>query len=268
MSDYNHNSDRLSYSKLSCLANDPQDFYDFHVARTAVYKPKKSQQLGTLAHAMLLEPSQLAKFAVMPAGMRRGTKAYDAFMADHAGRTEVSEREHNDACDAVRFVTGHPIAGKYFFGERDYEKPVYGELFGLPFQCKPDVIHYGLGSVVDVKTCSDLSDRAIRYAIRDWKYDLQAGIYTQLVGISEWRWIFVKAGDRPKCRVIKASEQTIAGGLAFAWRLCEEYKARMQSGDWVGAWEKEETEIDFIRSDEDETPVEVSIEVDLGDAEF
>lgn len=265
---YDHNSERLSYSKLSMLADDPQMFHDIYVAKTKTYRPKKPQKLGSLAHAMLLEPNQLSGFVVMPSGMRRGTKSHDALMANHSGCIDVSEREWIEAQDSVQFMVRHPVAAKYFTGERKYENPVYGSLFGIDFQCKPDILHTGLGIVADIKTCSDLSDRGIYYSIKDYKYDLQVAIYLGLTGLSKWRWIFVKAGDTPRCRIVKPTTATIASGQAFAWRLVEEYKTRMKTGDWSSPWDREESEVEFVRGDEDETPVEVNIEVDLGDAEF
>jgi len=86
--------------------------------------------------------------------------------------------------------------------------------------------------------------------------------------MAEWRWIFVVVSDRPQIRVVKPTADTMASGRAWLWRLCEEFKARTQSGDWRNRYELEEGEVEYIRSDEDEVAVEVNIDVEIGEAAF
>ena len=268
---YDHHSDRLSYSKLKVLADDPRLFYDSFVARTYNRQPSERMNLGSLLHAILLQPSELSQFATMPDGMRRGTKAYHDWRAKFdPGVIEVTEREYNQAVDMVQAIIRHPIAGKYFAGRRVLETPVYGQLHGLEFQCKPDLLHFDHRCIVDLKTTRSLDDRSIKWAIKDYAYDLQIATYLGLAQLDEWRWIFVVVGDRPQIRVVKPTSDTIASGEAFLARLCGEYKSRMQSGDWRSLYEIEESEIEFIRSDEDETVVTCNIDVacDLSDARF
>jgi hypothetical protein len=225
--------------------------------------------LGSLLHAILLQPSELSQFATMPDGMRRGTKAYHDWRAKFdPGVIEVTEREYNQAVDMVQAIIRHPIAGKYFAGRRVLETPVYGQLHGLEFQCKPDLLHLDHGCIADLKTTRSLDDRSIKWAIADYAYDLQAALYCDLCDVDEWRWIFVVVGDRPQIRVVKPTADTMASGRAWLWRLCEEFKARTQSGDWRNRYELEEGEVEYIRSDEDETQVEVNIDVEIGEAAF
>lgn len=264
MSTYDHASDNLSYSKLKVLHDDPRLFYDSFVAKTYTRPASKSMQLGTLMHAILLNPDELQNIAVMKPGMRRGTNAYTEWKAKQKPNAiEVSENEYNQAVDMCSAIQSHKVAGPYFTGNRDYEQPLYGRIHGLPFQAKPDILHCGLRCVADLKTIRDIDERTIRYAIKDYCYDLQIAIYCELANVPNWRWIFVVVGDRPQIRVVRPSEETIASGQAFLARLCDEYKARMQSGDWDSPWDREESEIEFVRSDEDESGVTVECDIDV-----
>lgn len=136
--------------------------------------------LGVAAHAFTLESGSASKlFCQRPEGMRAGTKAYEAFLAENPGKTELSFDAYNDAKAISEAVLKHHIAGKLVRGgSREISAFWIDEETGLTCKARPDILRDD-GMIVDLKTTSDASPRAFSRQIADLGYHIQAAHYLE-----------------------------------------------------------------------------------------
>ena len=147
----------------------------------------------------------------------RATKAYKEWKSEQMGDKElISQVEYNTAKVMVNRLRGSEVAdfntgevvslSQYLNGEVQKE---FNEWIGdIPVRGFLDVL--GDGFITDVKTTRSL--KSFRYDVNDLNYDLQAYIYCEVFGITEFYWV-AQVKDKPyTCALIKASEETLARG--------------------------------------------------------
>lgn len=141
--------------------------------------------LGVAAHAFTLESGSAKKlFCQRPEGMRAGTKAYEAFLAENPGKTELSFDAYNDAVGMSEAVLKHHIAGKLVRGgSREVSAFWIDESTELTCKARPDILRED-GMIVDLKTTTDASPRAFSRQIAELGYHIQAAHY--LEGINKF----------------------------------------------------------------------------------
>ena len=116
------------------------------------------------------------------------------------------------------------IKSNFYFYENIYregnifEEPAVGEIFGLPFKGKADIVSEDI--LIDIKTTSSVRD--FRYSAKKYNYDSQCYIYGQLFGKPLVFYVIDSATK--ELAVYEPSEDFILGGRDKVMRAIEVYK--------------------------------------------
>ena len=144
-----------------------------------LFESTASQDAGTLAHLLTLEPQKLgAQVAVWEEGDRRG-KAWQAFKEANATKLIIKPDELAEAQAKARAVRAHPEAAK-LLTQGEAEVTIRWEVDGLPAKSRLDWLKSS-EAIVDLKFSKDSSvsgypREALRYGL-----PLQAAFYTDAV---------------------------------------------------------------------------------------
>tara|TARA_R100000541_G_scaffold45859_2_gene52888 strand:- start:101 stop:913 length:813 start_codon:yes stop_codon:yes gene_type:complete len=218
----------LSYSSAKYLLESPKWF--LHKKN----KPDPESQAlrdGRLVHSQILEPLKYDTFEFVETSTKSTKKwklAVEEFgkantytMKEKYMNTRISSAFlQNDRC--VSFMKGSSIeiSGLY---EQD----------GLPFRGKADILRAG-EFVADVKTTGGgLKDITLKsgetvnqfsFSVKDYHYDLQAYLYTQMFNVKDFYWLVVDK-ITTDIGIFKASENTLASGKLKLDAACKIYDA-------------------------------------------
>jgi hypothetical protein len=181
-----------------------------------------SMRLGSLAHAMLLEPRELENFAVIPDDVlavdkngvksRKG-KLWEAFVEHNAGKTLLKAEEFAAAMRMIEAVKSK--CGDWFNvnGLAEHEIRWTDEMSGLPCKAKIDYLlpRGQRPLILDFKTAKSSTPRSFRKAVKDYQYHLQEAHYTAGVqalygGIPRFLFVVVKSEPPHQCRVYETPE--------------------------------------------------------------
>ena len=207
----------LSYSSAKWLLESPK-WFD-HKRR----KPDPESQAlrdGRLVHAQILEPLKYDTFEFVDTSTK-STKKWKLAVEEFGKANTFTLKEkymnnrissaflQNDRC--VSFMKGSncEVSGLY---EQD----------GIPFRGKADIIRAG-EFVADVKTTgTGLKDITLKngdrvnqfsFAVKDYSYDLQAYLYTEMFNVPDFYWLVVDKSTTD-IGVFKASDETLERGKA------------------------------------------------------
>jgi len=202
-----HGGPGVSKSGLDKIRKSPAHFNE--AMKKGYSEPTVSQRLGTLAHALLLEPETFWDIYALPFDAPEGAlstmddmkarlkdldqpvsgKKPDAVFLDDAkasyaegvGAREVITAEEFEKVEGMRdAVMAHPKAGKLLApGSGVAELSCYWRdpETGVLCRCRPDWWRND-GVVVDLKTARDASPEGFSKSINDWRYYVQDPFYT------------------------------------------------------------------------------------------
>ena len=200
----------ISNSDIEALLKNPKSF-------KVRQEPTLPMLHGSYLHTAMLEPHKLINFEVVEASTRNTNIYKDAV----AKSTEpmlllLSEQMELDSLVATMKGNFHFYDSIYREGNI-YEEPAVGELFGLPFKSKADIVTDEI--LIDIKTTGDIDD--FRYSSKRYNYDSQAYIYNQLFGKPLVFFVICKKSHR--LGVFEPSEEFILGGRDKVQRAVEVY---------------------------------------------
>ncbi len=174
----------LSSSSLKKLLQSPK-VYQASLSEEQV--ETKALREGKLIHLLLLEPHKEETLNVIEVKTRT-SKAYKEAAIEFGSDNTFTAVEIATAKKVARAVKDCPEAWEMIYGAAT-EVPVAGEIMGLPFRAKADILHKGT-RIVDLKTTgNDLSK--FKYDAYNFGYDAQAAIYTHLFGLEEFTFLVV-----------------------------------------------------------------------------
>ena len=143
-------------------------------------KPSAAFLVGGYFHTAILEPDKLKKYKVIES-TTRNTKAYKemsggelTLLQHEVDKIELMTEKLMDldiARDLVRGTEGKP---------NDYEVPGVGEIAGMKWKGKADIINHNEKLVIDLKTTNDI--KKFEWSASKYNYDSQAYIYSTLFG--------------------------------------------------------------------------------------
>ena len=226
----------LSYSALKYASDNSkqQDMKLFELyMRGLLRKESPALTFGSLYDCMLLEPEKVDdRFYVLDdteicaeiGGKNpRATKKYKEWKAeqDSNGKTIVGEADWNMAVDMINRLdvsevvnpdTGELVPVRQFLsGNPQHE--INSWIGEVPVRGFLDVS--GDGFITDSK--STRSIHGFRYDVNSFCYDIQAYIYTQVMGTNDFYWVVQEKTKPYLCGVYKASEQTLKSGERKFW---------------------------------------------------
>jgi len=177
--------------------------------------PSDAMQLGTYVHALILEPTTVATDFAVFEGARRFGKTWDKFREDNEGKI-ILLSEQRDLGNLLAAEFANTPEARELISDGKPEVSFFTELQGVNVKVRTDWLRND-GSIVDVKTTSGpLIDYEISQAIAQWKYELSAALYCDV--LEQWDgkkhdfyFVFLSKKEG-KCRCFKASEQLLEAG--------------------------------------------------------
>ena len=172
---------------------------------------------GSYLHTAMLEPDKLSNFEIVQASSRNTNIYKDA--VSHSSSPILLLKNEQDELDLLVGT----MKGNYYFYENIYregnlyEEPAIGDLFGLPFKGKADIVTDDI--LIDIKTTSDIDD--FKWSARKYNYDSQAYIYGQLFGKPLVFYAICKKSHR--LGVFEPSEDFLMAGRDKVMRAVDVY---------------------------------------------
>ena len=180
---------------------------------------------GRLFHYLLIEPDKASTIPVVNASTRN-TKAYKEFLAENNLPVALLSAEAESFKALAKRVKGNV----HFFEQiyaliNEYEVPFIGELEGLDWKCKVDIV--GADLIYDLKTTSDL--RGFKHKASRYNYDSQAYIYHTLSGGKRMRFLVIDK-TTGELGQFDASDAFMEAGKDKVRRASEVYKRYFGEG--------------------------------------
>lgn len=176
-SDYHADTSAYSSSQVKTFADGPA-IYDLRYNKNERIS-SSAFTLGSLVHAMVLEPDTVEdEFTLCPVKDRR-TKAYKEWYAQaDKSKTIVTTAEWDNALNCTNAIHEHDVTKAILEESGDVETSWRYEVDGIPCKLKADKVLPQQRIVFDLKTTQACSPREVRSAFYKYKYGLQAAHYT------------------------------------------------------------------------------------------
>ena len=210
----------LSSSACKMLLQSPKT-YKF----VTKYGSAESQALrdGWLFHAAILEP-HVFDAQIFVDCKTKSAKAYKDAVAEHGKVYTMAEKNKANRLADAFYKNEH---AKSLLINTEFEKPAIGNLFGLPFRAKADVL--GKNHMVDLKTTADI--KAFPFSSKKYGYDVQTYIYCNLFNV-DYKDVSFIAVDKGSLDIgiYDVSEEFYMEGEKKTEAACEIYKTFFQYG--------------------------------------
>lgn len=210
--------------------------------------PTAAMLKGSLVHTLILEPEKLAsRFAFGP-DVSRATKEWKAWaMEQPEGVALLKESDLAEAVSMCKWLDDMPTIAHLVKGAGPVEASVLWSetdaLTGttLRFRARPDKLVgvAGSGILVDLKTCADISTRALERTIYDRGYHLQMAHYMRglaAVGqtVEHAVLIFIESSAPHTARAMLMAESWLDAANAELNSLRVRHAECLAKGEWQG----------------------------------
>lgn len=170
----------------------------------APFEPTPKMRLGTLIHAMILEPETIAqRFRRVPKLDRRKTE-HKILAAELETETrELIDEEIWQQAENVSIAISETEKARHLFSKGHAEIVLSGLFFeGQAVKGKLDYMRPDLKVIIDLKTTElDLNDDSLRWAMDQKHYKLQASFYIDLMrketATEDWSFCFFFVNVKP-----------------------------------------------------------------------
>jgi len=209
----------LSSSSAKYLLDSYKKFY--YIQK---YGQKESQPLrdGWLFHTAILEPDVYERqhFTKVKA---KNTVEFKAALKEYEGNPLVKVFTAQEKKDAERladaFLKNSNLVS--YLNKAQTEVPIAGEVMGMPFRGKADIITKN-GAIIDLKTTTNIKN--FRHSAYNFSYDLQCYIYCQLFGVDPKDFLFIAIDkDTLVPKVCDVSEDFYFSGEQKCEKAIKEY---------------------------------------------
>lgn len=169
-------------------------------------EPTPAMVLGTALHCAALEPERFAREYVVSAefGDCRKTvnrDARDAWRSEHAGKTVLSAEDMRAVGGMVASLLAHPLMGRILTrGRPEVTARWLDQDTGLPCVARVDLWSEPLALALDLKTTEDARPAQFAKSIANFRYHVQAALYTEglgAVGAPCEHFVFCAVEKRP-----------------------------------------------------------------------
>ena len=176
----------LSSSSIKLLQTSPKKYY--YITKYGQNKTSPALRAGHLFHTAILEPEKYSDIKFVDV-QSRNTKKFKEAVEEYGECFTAKERSENERLIDAFFKNEQALQ---LITDCQTEVPAIGEIDGLPFRGKADVL--GNTGIVDLKTTTDI--RAFPYSAKKYGYDIQVYIYCQLFEIpyTEFQFIALDKG--------------------------------------------------------------------------
>ena len=176
----------LSSSSIKLLQTSPKKYH--YITKYGQNETSPALRAGHLFHTAILEPEKYDQIKFIDVQSRNAKKFKDA-VEEYGECFTAKERSENERLIDAFFKNEQALQ---LITDCQTEVPAIGEIDGLPFRGKADVL--GKHGIVDLKTTTDI--RAFPYSAKKYGYDIQVYIYCQLFEIpyTEFQFIALDKG--------------------------------------------------------------------------
>lgn len=247
---YHADASHLNASALKLFRRSPAKYHRRYVQGLDQKQPTDSMVLGSLVHALVLEPSSVdSLFAVAPKCDRRttvGKAQWAEFVIWSAGKQAVAEDVFATAQNIAAAVRGDTFAKMLLGLDGVAERAIRwtDEATGTPCKAKPDFASESSGTLIDLKTCQDASLAGFSRQMAAFEYHCQAAWYCAgweaLTGTRP-AFVFIAVETDPPYEVAchEIDENSLALGHDMNMRALRELAQCRATDQWEPAWRQQ-----------------------------
>lgn len=226
----------LSSSAVKMLADSPK-VYQYHLNGHDI--EGAALDVGGLVHHMILEPEKVEDYYVTVDVSSRQTNAFKDAKNSNSAKTVITRKEYEGAerCSLAARKNPHIMDA---LNESIFETPVVGEISGLPFRAKADLLSSDGERMWDIKTTSDV--KSFRKSAHLYCYNAQAYIYCSLFNVKpeNYKYLVVDKGSYD-IGVFSVSEEFMMSGEALVNKAINNYLEYFVRGVDLNSYTIQET---------------------------
>jgi len=210
----------LSSSSAKLLLDSYKKFY--YVQK---YGMKETQPLrdGWLFHTAILEPDVYERQHFTNVKSKNSV-AFKEALKEFEGNPDVKVFSAQEKQSAERLADSFLKNSKLvqYLNKAETEVPIAGEVMGMPFRGKADIITKH-GGIIDLKTTTNIKN--FKHSAYNFSYDLQCFIYCNLFKVDPKDFLFIAIDkDSLVAKVCEVSEEFYFSGENKCERAIKEYK--------------------------------------------
>lgn len=177
----------LSSSSIKLLQTSPKKYH--YITKYSNNETSPALRAGHLFHTAILEPEKYSEIKFVDV-QSRNTKKFKEAVEEYGECFTAKERSENERLIDAFFKNEQALQ---LITDCQTEVPAIGEIDGLPFRGKADVL--SKTGIVDLKTSTDVR-ASFPYSAKKYGYDIQVYIYCQLFEIpyTEFQFIALDKG--------------------------------------------------------------------------
>lgn len=203
--------------------------------------------LGRITHALVFEPETFERDYAIWDGGRRAGKEWDAFRADHEGRTILKPDELDAAAAMADAVRRHPLVQPYLDGGLFEQILQWTDAdTGLHCKARPDWLLPRSRVLLDLKTARTIDGRQFGNAAARYGYHCQLAHYAAGVGAAlGWmpeavKLVAVKKDPPHDVAVFHVADDALFAGSTEVRELLAKLQAHIASDSWPGRYTEEQ----------------------------
>lgn len=263
---YHADPGSVSNTMLNAMNDSPAHCYALHLdPNRPERKATAAMQAGTLAHTIILEPHRLARdYVIRPPEIDYRTTAGKAWRDSQSAT--IVDGDAVDLAERQRDAILRVASLRELLAAGDAEASIFWEdaTTGLRCRARPDWLHWHDSrtvSVLDVKTISELTLKAIQSAVGGYGYHRQRAHYCnglKACGITvrEFVFGFVSSSYPVLAAAFVLDEETAQQGADEVAELLDRFAYCQERNEWpafgdgyqltgLPAWAKRTNEIEL-----------------------
>lgn len=232
----------------------PAEFYQ----RKHLHKPKEADyfNIGTAAHAYILQPEKFDDMIIVPASWpepdkinmdgtynKKGANGsyLESIKSQHPDKIVFEPVIYNNVIDyaeSIKLIPGFDKFINLSTGKAEQEYFTQDEESGLELKGRIDYLKPGK-FLCDLKFSKSISDRDLAYDFREYEYHLRAAFYLDLYNkatgenLNTFIYVCVEKSETPVARFLKMSETDLNAGREMCRVRLNEIAKCYKSGDWI-----------------------------------
>ena len=200
--------------------------------------PTDPMVLGSALHVAFLEPERMPERVICWQGKARRGKEWDEFKEAHASQAILTPGFYANLIGMVQALRQHPYTRRWLSKIEDVEVSAVGDVNGLTMKGRTDALTPE--PLIDLKSCSDVSERAMQRQVWAMGYHIQAWVYCELFQRDRFVLLCVENTYPHDVVPWEFTREFIDLGGEKALELIDRVLECQESGVWPGVSETEQ----------------------------
>ena len=209
---------QLSYSSLKSFIKSPAHFLAY---KRMDFVESASMRLGTAVHSALLEPKEFKNIYDVT-DLRKNTKAYKQLLAENPDTEYLNNSDWRSIQEIKRRFEQNREATELLELCNKRETEVKADIQGVPFRGFVDAM--SKDTIIDLKTTQDATAEGFSRSVYNFSYHLQAAIYKELTGASEFYIIAIENTSPHNICIYQLSQDALDSGYAMMTKGIQSFK--------------------------------------------